>query len=83
MILWAILLMLAVWLCAYAAVRRDAYWPFYAIAVLPVPVVLGWAMQWVLHPGGSVTPTLLIVLGVGVAAVAYPINHLRLRHDGS
>ena len=78
MILWAILLLVAVWLCAYAGLRQSAFYLFYAVAVIIVPGLLAGVMHlWGTNAAGLSTGAVFLC-GAGVAALAYPINHWRL-----
>jgi len=78
---------LAVWGCAYASARAvpglPAYWGFYALAVLGAPNLLG-GLFYLLYrgtdaPGASGFSASVVLLGMALAALSYPLNHARLR----
>ena len=79
MILWAILLLVAVWLCAWAGLKRAAFYLFYAIAVIVVPGMLAGGMHVLGINAAGLSTGAVFLCGAAVAALAYPVNHWRLR----
>lgn len=79
MILWAVLLLVAVWLCAYAGLKRSAFYRFYAVAVIVVPAMLAAGVHGLGMAGAVASPVAVFVSGLFVAGLAYPISHWRLK----
>ncbi|QYX56930.1 hypothetical protein K1T73_00475 [Roseovarius sp. SCSIO 43702] len=76
----AIILLVAVWLCAYWGVRNDRFLIFYLVALVPVPAALG--LAYGMFRVEDSIPTATLVLGaIMVSAIFYPLNVRRLRPE--
>ncbi|WP_397541252.1 hypothetical protein [Roseovarius salis] len=90
MLVTIICIYMAVWGCAYAAARRfksrAAFWVLYVVAVLPVPAFFTGAF-YVVYAGvdaenAAQLAATVLVLGMALAVLSYPLSHARLRRNG-
>lgn len=85
MLITILFIYLAVYACALFAARRGrwAVWCFYALSVLVVPPVFGGVFHLIyrrVDPSGATDISqAVIVIGVALALVAYPLSLWRAR----
>lgn len=89
MLITTVLIYLAVWGCAYASVHRfpsrAGFWGLYALSVLVLPGVfcgLFYLVSVRVGAGNAAGPTgTLLMLGTGLAVLAFPVSRARIRRD--
>ncbi len=89
MLITLILIYVAVWACAYASVHRfpgrAGFWGLYALSVLVLPGVCAGLFHLVyarVDAGNAAGPTAtLLLLGTGLALLAFPISRARIRRE--